>query len=358
MTHSEENRRPDNLYQEAYASIAEHLRKGDVRFLIGAGMSRDGGIDLGGGLAKRMLRRAALGPREVDNAHPTLDKVATSYPFEAIAEYLGKKLGNEAFVKWLCEKKQGGFDNAKPKDPHKYLYELWASLGPKFLPMVFTTNFDALIEDEFGSDAMCVTSENMSALAEAKQGNKLAVVHLHGCVKFPKSIVFGEEKQTTLEGPVFDQFRASLATEVFVLIGYSLSDTNLRHVFFNVQRVAKTREGLTKRTFAAAPAGGSLEDPASEVTIAKEIWLQRGVDYLAVSAAEFFERVSADSGELAFMRMRDVVADALKKSPDTLNKMLESAAKPFEVIEPRDLLEYAYCAVAPGIAEETKEEKE
>jgi len=38
--------------------------------------------------------------------------------------------------------------------------------------------------------------------------------------------------------------------------------------------------------------------------------------------------------------------------------MLESAAEPFEVIEPQDLLEYAYCAVAPAKTEQTKEEKE
>jgi NAD-dependent SIR2 family protein deacetylase len=358
MTSSQQNPPASNMYQEAYSTIAECLAKSDVGFLIGAGVSRDSGIEIGCKLAKRMLRRAVLGGKEVDNEHPILDNLASSYPFEAIAEYLVQKISDHEIAGWLCDKKQGGFDKAKPKEVHKYLHELWALLGRKFPAMVFTTNFDHLIEDEFGSDAICITSRNVTKLASAKQQNKLAVVHLHGCVTFPDSIVFGEEKQTTLEGPVFDLFRACLATEVFVMVGYSLSDTNLRHVFFNVQRVAKTREGLNKRTFAVSPADGSLVDSASEITIVKNIWEQRDVEHLAVSATDFFKNLYETSDQFAITRMRDEVASAMKKKPETLKKMLESATEQFDVIEPQDLLEYLYCALGPkkdkGIKEGNK----
>lgn len=357
MTKSHENFSPSNIYQEAYTTIAEYLAKGDVGFLCGAGMSRDSEIEIGCELAKRMLRRAVLGATEVDNEHPILDRLASSYPFEAIADYLVQKLPNHVIAKWLCDERQGGFDKAEPKDSHKFLYELWATLGRKFPSMVFTTNFDNLIEEKFGSDAICITNSNIYELATAKEKNKLAVVHLHGCVMFPESIVFGEERQATLEGAVFDLFRASLATEVFVMVGYSLRDTNLRHVFFNVQRVAKTRERLKKRTFAISPADGNLNDPTSEITIVKEIWRLRGVDHLAVSAADFFKNLFRVSDQFALTKMRDKVAGAIKKPLKTLDKMLESAAEPFEVIEPQDILEYLYCALAPEKVEQTKEEK-
>lgn len=357
MTKSQQNPPQSNIYQEAYTTIAECLRRSDIGFLIGAGMSLDSGIEIGCELAKRMLRRASLGAPAVDKEHPTLDILASSYPFEAIAEYLVEKLSDHDIAQWLCEDKQGGFDNAEPNNAHKYLHELWALIGRKFPSIIFTTNFDHLIEDEFGSDAVCITSINISSLARVREQEKLAVVHLHGCVKFPDSIIFGEKEQSTVEGPVFDLFRATLATEVFVMIGYSLNDINIRHVFFDVQRVAKTRRGLNKRTFAISPASGNLQDPVSERAFVKKIWEMRGIEHLSLSANDFFKRLYEVSDQFALTQMRDKVAFNMKKTPDTLDAMLESATEPFDVIEPQDLLEYLYYALGSEKADKAKEEK-
>lgn len=170
---------------------------------------------------------------------------------------------------------------------------------------------------------------------------------MHGSVHHPQSIAVGEEAQATLEGPIFDLLRGALATEVFVLVGYSLTDTNLRTLFFDVQRIAKTRSGLNKRTFSISPADGDPGATESPAGIARSIWQQRDVEHIAVTASQFFTSLLETVDNFQLVQMKQEVATALGKSVETLEQLLASAASPFKVINTEDLLIYLYYSLSP-----------
>lgn len=336
-----------DLYANEYKNISDSLARGEIGLLIGAGMSIESEVPDGITMAKFMLRRAVLGAYEEKNEdYPNIDRLAEKYPFESIAEYLKEELGYHDVYDWLSN--VAGLSKKKPNAGHRWLHEIQQSISHRFPKTIFTTNFDTLIEDEFGEEnALCITSENLEALREAHEKGKIAVVHLHGCIKHPKSIVTGEKSLLTLEGPLFDLLRGALATEVFLLIGYSLADTNLKRVFFDVQRVAETRQGLNKRTYAVFPAEGEPGDRIAEAGIVRQIWKQRGVTHIAASATEFFDNLFEAINSYITFTMKEEVAAALKTDKVTLEEMLKTSSEPFVTIKPFDLLVYLYYTLTP-----------
>lgn len=331
------------MYAEHYRTIAESLVGGDLGLLIGAGMSKEGKIPDGQELARRMLRRA-LGRDEGDESNEQIDQFAKVYPFEAIAEFLSQKKKGK-FVNWL--KTKGGLSHGEPATSHKKLHDLY-ELVPNFPGSIFTTNFDTLIEDAFPEERVCcITSENLGDLSDARDNDKISVIHLHGCIKYPRSIVFGERELSTLEGPIQDLFRAALATETFVLIGYSLADTNLRSVFFDVQRVADTRYGLQRRTFSVSPCDGDVANDESEAGVERQIWNQRDVDHIPATATEFCTTLFEAVENYINVVIREKVARALDETTDALEGLLETAAAPFATITKNDMLLYLFYSLNP-----------
>lgn len=347
------------LYTEEYNTIAGSLARGEIGLLIGAGMSKDSGIPGGERMAQRMLHRAVLGKEKgPDLEDPNKDEpsetdaLAIKYPFEAIAEYLDKQLPHNNYASWL--KSQGGMGKGRPTEAHKWLRELHTLLPHRFPRLVFTTNFDTLIEDEFNRDtnkgsevARCITTETMGDLPETREKNQIAVIHLHGCVDYPRSVVVGETPQATLRGPIFDLLRAALATDVFAFVGYSLLDTDLRSVFFEIQSIAATRQGLRKRTFAISPESGLPEDKSSPAGIARAIWDLRNVAHIAVTAEEFFHSLFEATEDFVMVKIKHEVARALGMEVATLNERLRTATEHFRVIKPDDLLTYLYYTLTP-----------
>lgn len=339
----------NNTYKAALGSIAESLVRGEIGILIGAGMSTESGVPAGSRMAKRMLRRAVFGPGTEDaDDRPefsTIDSLAAQYPFEAISRLLQEHHQYKSFAAWLQEK--GGLRTAEASAAHKKLHELYVYQRHNFPRFLFTTNFDMLIEEAFGDEAIGVTTDNLHDLRKAREQNKVAVVHLHGSIDYPKSIIVGEGLLSHVEGPLFDLLRGALATEVFVLVGYSLADTNLRSVFFDVQRISETRFGLRKQTFVVSPAEGDSGDPATEAGLAQAIWAQRDVDHLPVRASTFFADLFDAVTDFLRIEVKDAVARALNVQTDTLDSMLRTAAEQFAIIEPFDLLVYLYYTLPP-----------
>ncbi len=345
---------PDaNYYDEAYRAIAASLTRAQLGLLIGAGMSTESTVPAGDALARRMMRRAVLGEDQEDNVdHCALDALAASYPFEAILQLLASRLQYHDLSRWLLAK--APLENAQPAGAHLKLRELYDLQPHQFPRTLFTTNFDSLIEKAFNRDrdpanplARCLTSANISDLPDAREKRQVVVCHLHGCVEYSDSIVAGEQVQATLEGPIYDLLRAALATDIFVLVGYSMRDTDLRRVFFDIQRIAKTRSGLKKRTFAVSPAEGGPRNARSEWTIARDIWEQRHIEHIAAGAGDFFSTLFDTVDNVVLARMGRQVASALGKDERTLQSMLETATDPFGVICADDLLLYLHYALTP-----------
>jgi len=337
-------------YTEDLSTVAEALTNGDLGILIGAGMSKESGLDTAAELSAKMLKRALGGA--LDPASPSIEELARSHPFEAIIEMLREKLPYADVARWLRE--DGGFADAKPSSPHFRLADLFA-LNKNFPRIVFTTNFDLLIEDGFGDGtAIPITSENLHSLPEARQHGQVAVVHLHGAISHPTSLQVGEASLTAGDGAVWDLLRASLATDVFLLIGYSLTDANLKRVFYDVQRLATTRKGLQKRTFAVSPARGNPSNAQSESGMARKVWRQRGVDHIAMEAGSFLAALLETTKGHVEGKILVNVARTMGLEIDTLRDMLDSAAKPFRWITPFDLLLYLHYTLTPIKVQGTK----
>lgn len=332
-------------YTAELREIAASLTAGDLGILLGAGMSH-GQVDLAAIMAKRMLRRALLGNGQEDNdSHDVIDREAERYPFEAIAALLREKHPYNSLEKWLA--KEGKLAAAKPGDAHRQLHELHNLVPHCFPRLLFTTNFDTLIEDEFADDARSITSKNLVDLIDARKERQIAIAHLHGSYKVPDSIVAGEGELAATEGCMFDLLRGALSTDIFVLVGYSLTDINIRRVFFDLQRIADTRHGLKKRTFAVSPAEGNPGDSTTAAGIARVLWRQRGVDHIAMSAAEFLRSLCLATTDFITVQVRQEVAVALGRDVATLDSLLESAIEPFGVLRPTDLLIYLYYTLSP-----------
>jgi hypothetical protein len=335
-------------------TIAKRLQRGEVGFLFGAGMSYGTGICLGPELSKRMLRCKTLGVEKVDQEIPHIDKIATSFPFEAIAELCSKSKKNPTMDLLGLLQEIGGMKHAKLVKVHEHLLELYFLLGPNFPRELFTTNFDPLIENALNNDslkeprAITVTTENLDDLHRAKEENKIAVVHLHGCISHPKSIICGEMRLATLEGTLLDLFKGHLSKDVFVFVGYSLSDTNLRYIFFDIQRESESRNRIKKDTFVVSPADGSLDDDCSEVSIIKSIWGLRGnVTHLPLSAEDFFYSLNLAIRNSVLFQARELVAQRLGTEPKVVDHMLESATADFQDLRPEDLLIYLFYVLTP-----------
>ena len=166
-------------YGENYKTIAGSLIRQELGLLLGAGMSAESGIDIGSEMAKRMLRRAVLGDRQEDNqSNPVIEDLALKYPFESISRLLVTKLPyrQHGLGSWLRSKDGGKLEVAKPTEAHKRLHDLYRLLPHRFPKMIFTTNFDTLIEDEFGEEeSIGITSENLEGLAEASVPSHLII---------------------------------------------------------------------------------------------------------------------------------------------------------------------------------------
>jgi hypothetical protein len=334
-------------YLNEFDEISSGLAAQEVGFLFGAGMSDKSGIHMGAELAKRMLRSAVYGATRVEEEAKEIDDIAIKYPFEAISEYCRTKTRFKNLSEWLLE--HGGFKKAKPTTAHEGLFELYEYLETRFPSILFTTNFDHLIENSLGEkNAISVTIDNLQDLHKAKEEGKVAVVHLHGCIERPNTLITGEITQATLEGSLFDLFRAELAKDVFVFVGYSLADTNLRHIFFDVQRISRTRQGLEKDTYVVSPASGNPQNVDSESFIAKRIWEDRGATHLALSASDFFKSLTLATKNFVNFKAKQEVADRLVDgSLETLESMLESIAEKYRDLKADDFLLYLYYTLVP-----------
>jgi hypothetical protein len=334
------------MYAAEIERIAGGLLRGEIGFLFGAGMSIGSGISSGPEMAKKMLRFAVLGETKTTQPVPDIDEIATKYPFEAVSELCRTAGLFRDLSKWL--KEYGGFKDPKQTKAHDDLKELYTFLIHHFPQILFTTNFDTLIEDALGREkggenSLPITSENLSDFHTARQEKKIAVIHLHGCIEYPGSLISGEERQAIAEGMLFDLFRSELAKQVFVFVGYSLSDTNLRSLFFDIQRVSKTRQGLDKRMYAVSPAKGDLSDPHSEASIAKKIWDLRDVTHLALRADEFFESLLQATVDFTVYKAKEYVSEKLRIDGESLQKMAQSLAEQVKyVIKWQDIILYLY----------------
>lgn len=260
--------------------IAEDIRASKVTFFFGSGMScpppsnLPAGSTLGGLIVERLLLNRVTD----DQAR----ELARSFPLEILAEALEKddNYGRAGLEKFLGDRMSD--PNARPHKGHAAL----AALGP-YLKRIYTTNFDTLIEREFDSDgceSLADEQEDYEKIDKALATGIPVVVHLHGIV--PNAYSITESDLLNLKVPFLGFLQGNLSSHIFVFVGYSLTDPDLRPVYFAIKDRIQQNRKHAKKTYVV-----SKVDPGLGMELARKCWNARGFDLIPMDAADFMDHL-------------------------------------------------------------------
>ncbi len=208
--------------------LTESAINNNLLVFVGAGASigEDGEIGLPSGQKlNNLLKSAFYEEDETDGLS-----------FESAAEFLEGKYGRRTLIDKISEiiKKV-----EHPVNTHRLISELPFEI-------VVTTNYDDLIEKaltEIGKEHLTITCDtdliNLSKSA-------IKVFKIHGCINTKSDDIIISEKdyyeKFLLSSYLFvDILKSWLTTHTCLFIGYSLSDINIKHLFFDISK----RLGIT-----------------------------------------------------------------------------------------------------------------
>lgn len=212
----------------------------DLLVFLGAGLSYGvgrgrGGLDVSGfddgqrfpswpGLLARMHQRL----RELPEFSPfadSLDSFFAEQPAPDQAQLFRDRMGSANYVEFL--RRQFA---SRPDDEHR-LTRSHHELVRLPLKMIFTTNFDELIEVAFRRSglALRVSATQEEFRFHAQEGPARHLVKLHGSIDRPETIILTRDDYAASRRDRAEMFRYlghELRYTKFLFIGFSLSDPN------------------------------------------------------------------------------------------------------------------------------------
>ncbi len=224
--------------------LFERLARGQLLLLVGAGASRWAGLPSWRQavceLAKDLVPalRARLPDSHERFAPPAADE---SVPLEAllrIPEAHRHLCGEERLVARLAEL----FDTSRIDPAELPLQQLLVRLSP-FVPAIYTTNFDDLLERTFAwagiSCQVVAGPEDLKAwqLDEVEGGfvPRFPIYKLHGTLARPASLVVGEadvlRRSDLATHPIDLRFCSDVMGREILLVGYGFADPNMRWIW-------------------------------------------------------------------------------------------------------------------------------
>jgi NAD-dependent SIR2 family protein deacetylase len=305
--------------RDALKQIGDELARRDVGFLFGAGMSHDSGVPLASRVSDHLLRETFTA---FANAAPdTQAEVAAKLPFEVIAATVEQRHGRHrtGLVELVGERLDLG--SRSPNAGHSALSSICARTR---LPLVFTTNWDLLIERELGKGFRCltITEDNAHDISD-NDPTKLKVVHLHGLMD---GAMKATEDDVLDDSVLLAMLSAHMLTQVFIIVGHSMSDFDLRSIFLRVRQTLKQKRNLGKETYVVAPVWSE-----AELEVATAAWATRGCTLIPLTATQFMvlldQQLSKQEAERR-KRLAAQVADIM--TPDELDFKVRSMTAVFE----------------------------
>jgi NAD-dependent SIR2 family protein deacetylase len=296
-------------------SIAEQLRKKRVGFLIGVGMSLKSGSIRGDELRYALLRRGLYQSerdmtREIENK---IRKISEKYPLEAIAGAITDELPlKDEELKELLTELAFKEEQPKPNEGHKLLSKIISRFKIKIL---FTTNWDNLIKSALGESAEVITRNNNRIINLDKiTEKKTAIIHLHGT--FEDMPLVKENDLMDLESPLLQLFLTELMSKVFVFVGYSMNDPNIKAIYYRTKDLLDRKKVINKKTYIVYP---PEDHDKHEIYINKKIWSARNIEYIPLSAEDFFRMLYEESVVRKMKEVRARLATKLGINEDQLN---------------------------------------
>ncbi len=283
------------------------VRKDDVILWIGAGFSRCVGYPSGGELANLL-----------NNELPKEHRLTTT-DLSEISERYSLVYTRDSLIRFL----RNIFTLVTPNNdlPHNRLATI-----PQ-IKTIITTNYDSLIENSYGSDAVVVRSDyDLSHI----ENNKTAIFKIHGDFFTPDDIVithsdYAKWQNRFLQTGMYHLMMERLTTKTVIFIGYGITDINVLTAILNVTDSLKQHR---KRWYYVAPKIPEIKT--------RELNLNYNIASINMSGAEFIsalekhlnDTILADikrktgslDAQLAYAQKRDVAVEI--KSGDTGNTLL------------------------------------
>jgi len=208
-------------------SLIKAYKDGRLILFVGSGISKNLNLpswsDLIGQLAKELGY-----DEDIYNTFGDYLALAEYYCIEKSIKDLCARLNNEWHTKSI---------NIRDSEIHKFLVQ-------GNFPIIYTTNYDCWLENAFaafGEDFDII--RNVSDLNSLRP-NVRKIVKFHGDFSDPSTIVLGETSyydRLNFESPLDIKFRADLLDKEVLFIGYSLSDINIRFLFYKFSKLWKTK---------------------------------------------------------------------------------------------------------------------
>lgn len=191
---------------------------------IGSGMSAHFGLPTTAGLIELMAGELGWDP----------DVFALSGDYRQLAEYYEETKGGIGPLRSRMDKLFNPSDDAILGSPAH------SSLAKLQLPLIYTTNYDSIIERSLQLARRIVhVVASMSDMATVPK-EATQVVHLHGTFSDDSSLVLTESSyfdRLRFESPLDIRLRADTLGRVLLFLGYSLEDINIRYLLFLLQRL-------------------------------------------------------------------------------------------------------------------------
>lgn len=202
------------------------LKEKSVIPFIGSGFSKACGLPAWGELVDLLLDKFSINRGEFE------DKLDLLRIAEYIKIFNGGEVGPiRAEIERLFN--QHSIDISL-SEPHIHLVSLGA-------PIIYTTNYDNLIEKAFSylgrPFTKVVTTRD---IVKVKGNNNTQIVKFHGSFEHEKSMVLTESdyfKRLEFESPMDIKLRADVLGKSILFMGYSFSDFNIRYLWFKLRKM-------------------------------------------------------------------------------------------------------------------------
>ena len=210
--------------------LINSYREGNVILFVGAGVSRNLGLPTWSELIDHIARELGYEPEIYKSFGESL----------ALAEYYRVKKGNIGPLRsWMDT-------NWHSKDIDLAKSEIHRLIANSKFPMVYTTNYDRWLErsyEHYGKKYIKIAS--VSDIPLIKDG-VTQIIKFHGDFDNDETIVLDESsyyERLEFETPLDIKLRSDVLGKSVLFIGYSLTDVNLRFLFYKLAKLWKSNRG-------------------------------------------------------------------------------------------------------------------